>query len=109
MGTALQNKRGKDLYEFWGERLTKSINQCIQDTRSKTLVNLASNEYANAIDLKSINVDVVTPTFKDFKNGKHKFISFYAKKARGMMADFIIRNKVKAPSKLLSFDCGGSS
>ena len=65
------------------------------------------NEYANAIDLKSIDVDVVTPTFKDFKNGKHKFISFYAKKARGMMADFIIRNKVKAPSKLLSFDCGG--
>ena len=107
MGTALQNMRGKDLYEFWGERLTNSINQCIQDTRSKTLVNLASNEYANAIDLKSINVEVVTPTFKDFKNGKYKFISFYAKKARGMMADFIIRNKIKAPSKLLSFDCGG--
>ena len=107
MGTALNNKRGKNLYDFWGKKLTNSINACIKETKSKALVNLASNEYANAIDLKSINAEVITPTFKDYKNGKYKFISFYAKKARGMMADFIIQNKVREPSKLLSFNCGG--
>ena len=90
-----------------GKKLTKSINACIKETKSKALVNLASNEYANAIDLKSIEAQVITPAFKDYKNGKYKFISFYAKKARGMMADFIIRNKVKVPSKLLCFNCGG--
>ena len=107
MGTALDNKRGKNLYDFWGKKLTNSMNACIKETKSKALVNLASNEYANAIDLKSINAEVITPTFKDYKNGKYKFISFYAKKARGMMADFIIQNKVREPSKLLSFNCGG--
>jgi len=107
MGTALDNKRGKNLYDFWGKKLTNSINACIKETKSKALVNLASNEYANAIELKSINAEVITPTFKDHKNGKYKFISFYAKKARGMMADFIIQNKVREPSKLLSFNCGG--
>ena len=107
MGTALDNKRGKNLYDFWGKKLTNSINACIKETKSKALVNLASNEYANAIELKSINAEVITPTFKDYKNGKYKFISFYAKKARGMMADFIIQNKVREPSKLLSFNCGG--
>ena len=107
MGTALNNKRGKNLYDFWGKKLTNSMNACIKETKSKALVNLASNEYANAIDLKSINAEVITPTFKDHKNGKYKFISFYAKKARGMMADFIIQNKVREPSRLLSFNCGG--
>ena len=107
MGTNFKNKRGKNLYEFWGNKLTSALSQAISETKSKALVNLASNEYASAIDLNSIEVDVITPTFKDYKNGKYKFISFYAKKARGMMADFIIRNKIKTRSKLLEFNTDG--
>ena len=107
MGTNFKNKRGKNLYEFWGKKLTSALSQSISETKSKALVNLASNEYASAIELNSIEVDVITPTFKDYKNGKYKFISFYAKKARGMMADFIIRNKIKTRSKLLEFNTDG--
>ena len=107
MGTNFKNKRGGNLYEFWGSKLTSALSKAIEETKSKALVNLASNEYANAVDLNKIGVEVITPTFKDYKNGKYKFISFYAKKARGMMADFIIRNKINTRSKLLEFETDG--
>ena len=107
MGTGLNTSRGKNLYDFWGDALTGALNAAIKESRSKVLINLASNEYFKSVDANNLEAEVIAPTFKDFKNGKHKFISFYAKKARGMMADFIVRNKIKSPVELLKFDVGG--
>lgn len=107
MGTRLNTSRGKNLYDFWGDTLTGALNAAIKESKSKVLINLASNEYFKSVDANNLEAEVIAPTFKDFKNGKHKFISFYAKKARGMMADFIVRNKIKSPVELLKFDVGG--
>lgn len=107
MGTQLATKRGENLYAFWGRRITESLNELNSSTRSKFLVNLASNEYFNAVKPALLEAEVVSPVFKDLKNGKYKIISFYAKKARGLMADFIIRNKLKKPSELQAFNLAG--
>ena len=101
MGTKLQINGYKNLYEFWGEKITNHlIEDCGDDD---VIVNLASNEYSKAINLKSFK-NVVTPVFKDFKNGKSKVISFFAKKARGSFARFVIQEKPKKIDELLNFN-----
>lgn len=103
MGTQLKNKKGDNLYDFWGSKLTQQINEDIEKTKSKYLINLASNEYFKSLQRDDINAGIITPVFKDYKNGKYKIISFYAKKARGLMSAYIIKNKIKDIEGLKSF------
>lgn len=107
MGTALKQGRLKSLYEFWGQTITEQLNQDLAREKSSLLVNLASNEYFKSIKENALAADVLTPVFKDFKNGQYKVISFFAKKARGMMAAWIIRNRLKTAKDLLRFDLAG--
>jgi cytoplasmic iron level regulating protein YaaA (DUF328/UPF0246 family) len=109
MGTKLDNTRGKSLYEFWGSSITDELNQAIdeQPEGDKVLVNLASNEYFSSVKKKDLNATIITPQFKDEKNGKYKIISFYAKKARGLMARYIIQNKITSVDELRGFDLSG--
>jgi cytoplasmic iron level regulating protein YaaA (DUF328/UPF0246 family) len=109
MGTRLENSRGKNLYEFWGSKISKSLDAAQAAGESEVLVNLASNEYFSAVDKKSLNARVVTPGFYDCKNGKYKIISFYAKKARGLMAAWIIKNRVTDPEEIKNFNVAGYS
>lgn len=109
MGTKFANQGGKNLYEFWDNKITEVLNQDIKGSGNKVLVNLASNEYFKSVQLKQLDSDVITPVFKDFKNGKYKIISFYAKKARGMMAAYIIKNKIKSVEDIKEFDVDGYS
>ena len=107
MGTKFKTERGNNLYEFWGSKINTSINQISKENKSKAIVNLASVEYFSVLKNKEINLPVINPVFKDYKNGKYKIISFYAKKARGMMARYIIQNKVDSLEALKTFDAGG--
>lgn len=107
MGTKLNNARGKDLYGFWGEKITKELNKAFAKQDKPILLNLASNEYFKSVHTESLNADVITPVFKDMKNGKYKIISFFAKKARGMMSAYIIKNKLTKVSQLKKFDTAG--
>ena len=107
MGTKLENSRGKNLYEFWGSIIADKLNEVIKAQDAQYLVNLASNEYFKAVDKKALNAQIITPHFKDCKNGQYKVISFYAKKARGMMARYIIENKVTQLSQLKEFTVAG--
>lgn len=107
MGTSLQTKRGKNLYAFWGSIITEALNKALKESKSKVLVNLASNEYFSSIMPAKLNAEIVVPVFKDEKNGKYKIISFFAKKARGMMSDFILRHRIKKPGDLRGFDTAG--
>lgn len=103
MGLKFENQRGKNLYEFWGEQLTDTLNDDLASASTDILINLASNEYFKAVKPKLLNADVITPQFKDFKNGQYKMISFFAKKARGIMARYIIDNRITEPEALKSF------
>lgn len=107
MKTKLRNPRGKDLYNFWGKRLTEGLNAAMAEQEHNVLVNLASNEYFKAIDKKELAAEIVTPVFKEFKNGKYSIVAIFAKKARGLMTDFIIKNKIKQPEKLKTFNQEG--
>ena len=107
MGTPFANQGGKNLYEFWGNTLTDALNQCAADNGDDVLVNLASNEYFKAVKTKQLNMPVITPVFKDFKGDKYKIISFYAKKARGMMAAYIIKNRLTRVEDIKQFDTEG--
>lgn len=107
MGTKLENPEGKNLYEFWGEQITYKLNQNLQEIGSKYLINLASNEYFKAVKPKQVSAQIITPIFKDCKNGQYKVISFYAKKARGMMARYMIENKVSTLEALKAFNHEG--
>lgn len=107
MGTRFANSRGKNLYEFWGSILTEAINQELQQHQQKTLINLASNEYFKAVQKKKLDARLITPVFKDFKNGQYKIISFYAKKARGLMTAYIIQNQINEAEKIKAFDSEG--
>lgn len=107
MGTALATSRGKDLYEFWGSLITDQLNADIKAARAKALVNLASQEYFKSVQPDALNVPVITPVFKDQKNGKFKIISFYAKKARGMMARHMMQVRAKQLADLQAFDMAG--
>lgn len=104
MGTKFTNQRGKNLYEFWGQQITQELNLEIKKSKSQALIQLASNEYAKVVQLKDIQTPVITPIFKDEKNGKLKVISFFAKKARGYMARYIIENKITSPEQLKNFN-----
>ncbi|NRA24003.1 MAG: peroxide stress protein YaaA [Oleispira sp.] len=107
MGTKFVNHRGANLYAFWGGIITDEINKRLAASDSQVLVNLASNEYFKAVKHKQLNAELITPVFKDEKNGQYKIISFYAKKARGLMASYIIKNKLKTVAELCQFDVAG--
>ena len=107
MGTRVINERGKNLYEFWGDKVTDAINRDMSAQKDDTLVNLASNEYFSVLNKKSVQANIVTPVFKDYSNGKYRVISFYAKKARGKMAAWIIQNRVDKTEALPDFVADG--
>jgi len=107
MGTKLSFKKYKNLYNVWGSKITDMLNEDIQTENHKALINLASNEYFKAVKKSDIKVPIITPTFKDLKNGEYKIISFYAKKARGLMTRFIIQNKLTNVDDLKAFDFNG--
>jgi uncharacterized protein len=107
MGTRFENSRGKNLYTFWGDKITQQLNKQLKKNKSQTLVNLASTEYFKSVDVSSLHANVVTPIFKDQKNGAYKIISFYAKKARGLMAAYAIKNGVTDAEGLKQFSVDG--
>ena len=107
MGTKMKNENGKNLYEFWGNKITTSINALAKESNSKGIINLASVEYFTSVKTENLDLPVYSPVFKDFKNGKYKIISFFAKKARGSMARFVIQNKIKNPADLNKFNLDG--
>lgn len=104
MGTKLENSQGKDLYQFWGKKITHLLNSDLKDGGHKALINLASQEYYKVLQPKNIKAEIITPVFKDYKNGTYKIISFYAKKARGMMVQFMLRNNLKSVEDIKAFD-----
>ncbi len=107
MGTRLANARGKDLYAFWGDIITDHLNQALAEQGDDVLLNLASDEYFKSVHVKKLSGRVITPVFQDEKNGKYKIISFYAKKARGLMARYLVKNRITQPEQLLNFDAEG--
>ena len=107
MGTRLQNAHGKDLYAFWGEEVTTALNQALASVKSSALINLASEEYFKSVRPKNLAVPVITPLFEDWKGGNYKIISFYAKRARGLMARYAIDKKITKPEQLRLFDTEG--
>ena len=107
MGTKLANLKGKDLYAFWGNTITEYLQQAIDEQGDGVLVNLASDEYYNAVKPKNLNATIVKPVFLDEKNGKFKQISFYAKKARGRMVRFLAENEICSVDDLKGFNADG--
>lgn len=107
MGTRLPNPAGKDLYAFWGETVTGALNGAIAANDAKVLVNLASEEYFKSVKPKLLSVPVITPVFEDWKNGKYKIISFFAKRARGLMARYAAVKGLTDAAKLKKFDLDG--
>ena len=103
MGTKFANARGADLYQFWGDLITTELNQM----KTPVLVNLASNEYFKSVQAKDIAARIISPVFMDKKNDNYKIVSFYAKKARGLMSRFIIKNRITDVEKIKSFDTDG--
>ena len=103
MGLKFSNRGGKNLYEFWGDAITESLNAQLGKSGSRVLVNLASNEYFKSVHAKDLDADIVTPVFKDLKSGKYRVISFFAKKARGQMARYIIDKALNEPDGLKKF------
>ncbi|UJJ30611.1 peroxide stress protein YaaA [Halopseudomonas maritima] len=107
MGTKLANPRGKDLYTFWGERISQWLNEDLAAQGDQVLLNLASQEYFGAVKPKALNARVIDTVFKDQKNGQYKIISFYAKKARGLMARYVIKEQLQDPEGLKDFNLDG--
>ena len=107
MGTKMKNEKGKNLYEFWGNKITESINKLAKENNANGIINLASVEYFSSVKTENLDLPVYSPVFKDYKNGQYKIISFFAKKARGTMARFIIQNKIKDPMGLNKFNLDG--
>lgn len=107
MGTRLKTRHGKNLYQFWGDRITQCIQCELQSHKNKTLVNLASNEYFKSVNSKLLESPVVTPVFKDYSKGTYKVMSFFAKKARGTMTSYIINNRIDKPDQIKDFDVDG--
>jgi cytoplasmic iron level regulating protein YaaA (DUF328/UPF0246 family) len=107
MGTKLETSKGKNLYEFWGELVQNNVIEELSSQKSDLLINLASKEYFSVLGKMPEFINVVSPVFRDYKNGKYKIISFYAKKARGLMARWVIQNKVTDFEELINFDLAG--
>ena len=107
MGNKVANPRGKDLYAFWGDVLTETLNAYMAEQGMGTLLNLASNEYFKSVKPAKLQANLVSVDFKDQKNGEYKIISFYAKKARGLMARYVIQNRIESVAQLRDFDVDG--
>lgn len=107
MGTKIGVGRSKDLYAFWKKKVTKEIKDALEKSGSNILVNLASQEYYKSLDAGKLKAEIVTPSFKDMKNGEYKILTFFAKKARGMMTRFILENNIDRAEDLLAFDSEG--
>ncbi len=107
MSTKLPNERGSNLYEYWKEELTAHLNHEIQEGGHEAVINLASEEYFKALDKQALTKPVIAPAFKEQKNGTYKTVAIYAKKARGLMTDFIVQNRIEDPEALKAFDQDG--
>jgi hypothetical protein len=107
MGTRLATARGKDLYAFWGDAITEALNRQLDETGSTALVDLASEEYFKSVKPKKLAAPVIYPVFEDWKNGRYKIISFFAKRARGMMARYAAEHGITDPEQLKDFDVDG--
>ncbi|MCT8264416.1 peroxide stress protein YaaA [Proteus terrae] len=107
MGIKLKNNKGSDLYQFWGNTITEALNKALEEQGDNILINLASDEYFKSVNPKKLNAEIIKPVFLDEKNGKYKVISFYAKKARGLMSRFIIQEKLTNKAQLKEFDLEG--
>ena len=107
MGSRLQTKKGDTLYDYWGRELAEALNTQALATGATALVNCASQEYFGAVDIDVLSVPLITPIFMERKDGKEKIVSFFAKKARGAMARFVIQNRVSTPKELIDFNMGG--
>ena len=107
MGTRLANPHGKDLVAFWGDSITDALNRAAEEQGAKVLVNLASEEYFKSVMPARLTMPVIRPVFEDWKNGKYKIISFYAKRARGLLARYAALNKIRDPEKLKAFNSEG--
>ncbi len=107
MGTKLKTDKGKNLYDFWGSDITEGLNQQLKKNKSNILINLASNEYFKSVKPKELNAEIITPAFKEFKNGEYKMIGIYAKKARGLLSRYIIQNKLDDPEDIKLFNEDG--
>ena len=107
MGTRLDTPGGKDLYAFWGDRITAALNDALAETGASVLVNLASDEYFKAVRAKKLNVPVIQPVFEDWSGGRYKVVSFYAKRARGLMTRHVIAKRLRKAEGLKKFDEAG--
>ena len=107
MGTRIDTDAGNNLYQFWDARITKTLNQELKLSNANTLINLASNEYFKAIKPKLLKAEVITPVFKDYNKGSYQVIGFFAKKARGLMARYLIDNEIDNPAELMNFSAQG--
>jgi hypothetical protein len=107
MGSRLKTRRGANLYDYWGSTIAKALNAQGAAVGAETLINCASQEYFGAVDLTALKLRVVTPQFMELKDGKARIVSFFAKKARGAMARYIVQNRLSAPEQILGFDIGG--
>ncbi len=107
MGTALANSRGQNLYHFWGEGIAQHLNKQLATHKTPVVINLASQEYFKAVDRKVLNARVIECVFEDYKGGKYKVISFFAKRARGLLARYAIEKKIQNPEKLKDFKVEG--
>jgi len=107
MKTKLKNPRGENLYQFWDDRITEKLNEVLEKQQDKVLVNLASNEYFKAVKPKKLNGDLLNINFKETKDGKSRVIAIFAKRARGMMTDYILRNRIEDREEIKDFGAGG--
>lgn len=107
MGSRLKTPKGKSLYDYWGSDIANALNEQAEQSGARALVNCASQEYFGAVDLSALTMPVITPVFKEMKDGKAKIVSFFAKKARGSMARFMIQNTITNPEDLKGFNTGG--
>lgn len=107
MGVKFANERGKNLYEFWGDKISKELNKDLSSSADPVLINLASNEYFKSVDKKALKARIITPIFQDVKDGKARVVSFLAKKARGYMARYVVDNRIETPEALKEFNTGG--
>ena len=107
MGRKVDTARGKNLYEFWGTTITEGLNQQLKKLKSPYLINLASSEYFKSVKPKALDGEIITPEFKDWKNGQYKMMGVYAKKARGQLSRFVIQNQLTEPEQMKAFDVDG--
>ena len=107
MGTKLAQGKNKNLYEFWGDKITKNIQESLNEQKQKVLVNLASNEYYKSVKASKIKARIITPIFKEAKGDQYKVIAIFAKKARGLMSRYIIKNRIEEPEEIKLFNKAG--